>query len=86
MNWVYIEMFYGYPRKLVDRTIKDSWKKELEKEMKKLQIEQHGEQQENNSEYYDVIHFPYIAGFSEKLATNLRNLNIGVTFQKGTTL
>ena len=25
----------GYPRKLVDRTIKDLWKKELEKEMKK---------------------------------------------------
>ena len=39
----------GYPRKLVDRTIQESWKKELEKEMKKLQIEQHGEKQEDNS-------------------------------------
>ena len=54
--------------------------------MKKLQIEQHREQQEDNSEYYDVLHSPYIAGFSEKLAEDLRNLNIGVTFQKGTTL
>ena len=75
----------GYPRKLINRTIKDSWKRELEKEMKQLQTEQHGEQQEDNSEYYDTLYAPYIAGFSEKLAKDLRNLNIGVTFQKGST-
>ena len=54
--------------------------------MKKLHIEQDGEQQQDDSEYYDALQTPYIAGFSEKLAEDLRNLNIGVTFQKGTTL
>ena len=55
--------------------------------MKKLQIEQqHGEQQVDNSEYDDVFHAPYIAGFSEKIAKDLRNLNICITFQKGTIL
>ena len=56
----------GYPRKLINRTIKDSWRKELEKEVKQLQTEQHGEQQDNNNEYYDPLHTPYNAGFSEK--------------------
>jgi len=36
-----------------------------------------------DSGYYDVFHAPYIAGFSERIAKDLKNLNIGVTFQKG---
>ena len=53
--------------------------------MQALQNELHGEQQEEESDYYDVLHAPYLAGFSEKLAKDLRKLNIGVTFQKGNT-
>ena len=34
------------------------------------------------SGYYYVFHAPYIACFSERLAKNLKILNIGVTFQK----
>ena len=48
----------GYPRKLINRTIKDSWRKELEKEMKKLQTEQHGKKQEDDNEYFEILHAP----------------------------
>ena len=53
----------GYPRRFVDRTINGLCRKEQEKEMKKLQIEQQGEQKDNDSEYYDVLHAPCIASF-----------------------
>ena len=36
--------------------------------MKMLQIEQDGKEKEDDSEYYNVLHAPYIAGFSERLA------------------
>jgi hypothetical protein len=73
----------GYPKNLVDQTIKDSWKTELEKEMKNLQ---NGQKQEESDQFYNVLHIPYIAGFSEKLSKDLRRVNIGITFQKGNTL
>jgi len=38
------------------------------------------------SGYYDVLHVPYVAGFSEKLAKDLKHVNVGVTFQKGKTI
>ena len=37
------------------------------------------------SEYDDVFHAPHIAGFSEQLARYLKQIKIGVTFQKGNT-
>ena len=72
----------GYPKKLVETTVKKSWKIELEKEMKALLLEQNEEQQEEKSDYYDVLHIPYIAGFSEQLARHLKPIHIGLTFQK----
>ena len=39
-----------------------------------------------DSGYYDTLHIPYIAGFAEKLAKDLRVVNVGVTFQKGRTI
>ena len=81
----------GYPKKLVEKTIKNSWKVELEKQLKALVLEQneenpHAEQEVEDSGYYDTLHIPYIAGFAEKLAKDLRVVNVGVTFQKGRTI
>ena len=76
----------SYPRKLVEKTINKSWKLELKKAMKELLLEQNENQQKEESEYYDVIHAPYITGFSEQLARDLKQIKIGVTFQKGNTL
>ena len=76
----------GYPRKLVEKTINKSWKVELKKAMKELLLEQNENQQKEESEYHDVLHAPYISGFSEQLARDLKQIKIGVTFQKGNTL
>ena len=54
--------------------------------MKALLLEQNDEQQQEQSDYYDVLHAPYIAGFSEKLAKDLKPIHIGLTFQKGRTI
>ena len=65
----------GYPKKLVEKTLNNSWKVELEleKQLKALlhmqnEEEKNEEQEDENSGYYDVLHVPYVAGFSEKLA------------------
>ena len=54
--------------------------------MKELLLEQNENQQKEESEYHDVLHAPYISGFSEQLARDLKQIKIGVTFQKGNTL
>ena len=72
----------GYPKKLVKTAVKKSWKIELEKEMKALLLEQNEEQQEEKSDNYDVLHAPYIAGFSERLARDVKPIHTGLTFQK----
>ena len=59
----------GYPKKLVEKTINDSWKVELKKqiynELEEVDPDHH--EKEEKSEYFDTLHAPYIAGFSEKL-------------------
>ena len=83
----------GYPKKLVDKTINQSWKIELEKEMKRIaeeirkneQPDTHPEE-EDTSEYYDCLYAPYIEGFSEKLQKDLKSLKVGVAFKTTKTL
>ena len=75
----------------MEKTIKNSWKVKLEKQLKALILEQnkeypHAEQEVEDSWYYDTLHFPYIAEFAEKLAKDLRIVNVGVTFQKWRTI
>ena len=75
----------------MEKTIKNSWKVELEKQLKALILEQnqqypHAEQEVEDNGYYDTLHIPYIAGFAKKLAKDLRVVNVGVTFQKGKTI
>ena len=81
----------GYPKKLVEKTLKNSWKVELEKQLKALlhmqnDEQENVEQEDDKSNYYDVLHVPYVAGFSEKLAKDLNCVNVGMTFQKGKTI
>ena len=76
-------MSNGYPRKLVDRTINNSWQIELKKQIdSSLYADnvQDTEEPEQNSGYFDPLNVPYIAGFSERLSKELRHINIGVTF------
>ena len=49
--------------------------------MKGLLFEQMRNKKEK-SDYYDVLYAPYIAGFSEQLARDLKHIHIGLTFQK----
>ena len=79
----------GYPRKLVEKTINDSWKSELKKQIDESLYDknrQDDEKPEENPGYFDTLNVPYIAAFSERLSRELRRINIGVTFSKGTTL
>ena len=75
----------GYLRKLVEKIINDLWKVELENQI-------YNDQQKNDldipvkeekSEYFNTLYAPYIAGFSEKLAKDLKHINVGSTFLKG---
>ena len=68
----------------MERTVKDSWKIELEKKMKKIaeelrkaELDTHQEEEKTNKEYYDVLYAPYIAGFSESLQKELKPLKVG---------
>ena len=79
----------GYPRKLVERTINDSWKSELKKQIDESLYDENRQDDEKPAEnpgYFDTLNVPYIAGFSERLSRELRRINIGVTFSKGKTL
>ena len=84
----------GYPKHIVQKTIKESWKIELEKEMKRIaeevkQIEElnpRPAEEQSNEDYDDVLYVPYISGFSERLQKDLSQLKVGVAYQTGTTL
>jgi hypothetical protein len=85
-------MANGYPKRLVERTIKECWKIELEKEMKRLaeelaEIEKpEVHPDEKNEDYYDVLYAPYIAGFSERLQKALSPFKIGIAHKTERTL
>ena len=75
----------GYPRKLVERTINNSWKVEFKKEIYALLHEEdilHQSEEAENSGYFETLQAPYIAGFSERLAKDLNCINVGVTSRK----
>ena len=79
----------GYPRKLVERTINNSWKVELKKQIYASLDEEdilHQNEEDENPGYFETLQAPYIAGFSERLAKDLNCINVGITFRKGHTL
>ena len=74
----------GYPRKLVDRTINNSWQIELKKQIDTSLYDdtvQDTEETGQNPGYFDTLNVPYIAGFLRGF--HLRHINIGVTLGKG---
>jgi hypothetical protein len=71
----------GYPQKLVQKTIKDSWSIETTKALKQIE-----RPQPEVSEFYDVLHAPYVERFSEMVQRQLKKINIGFVPQKGLTI
>ena len=89
----YVFTANGYPKKLVEKTVNQSWKTKLEKEMKRTaervrRTEQPvtHEDEEEKSEYYDCLYASYIQGFSERLQKDLKSLKVGVAFKTSKTL
>ena len=79
----------AYPRKLVGRTMNDSWKVELKKEVYVSENEQgildHKETEENTA-YFIIFNTPSVPKFSERLAKDQKHRNVGVTFCKSQTV
>ena len=73
-----------YPEKLVQKTLNELWVKETLKAVLKG-VEQQIEM-EGNKGYYDVLHAPYVRGFSEGLQRKLRKLQVGLVPKSGETL
>ena len=44
------------------------------------------DEKDDNPGYFNTFNVPYVPGFSERLAKDLKNINVGVTFCKGRTL
>ena len=75
----------GYPEKLVLKTVKESWAKETMKAVL-MGIEHDVVIEEKNKDYFEVLHAPYVKGFTEGLQRKLKKLNVGVVPRKGETL
>ena len=71
----------GYPRKLVERTINNSWKVELKKQIYASLDEEDTllQNEDENPGYFETLQAPYIAGFSERLAKDLNCINVGIS-------
>jgi hypothetical protein len=70
----------GYPQHLVKKTIKESWSRELAKAIEH-NLE---EKKETKQHFFDILHAPYVQGFSEILQRSLRKANIGFVPEVGT--
>ena len=75
----------GYPQKIVERIVKESWETELKREMESL-LRNGEEKAEEEKEFYTVLQVPYIKSFTESLQKELRKLNIGVVMKRMETL
>ena len=85
---MFLSLTTSYPRKLVERTINDSWKSELKKQIDESLYDENRQDDEKPAEnpgYFDTLNVPYIAGFSERLSREIRRINISV-YSKGTTI
>ena len=58
-------------------------KKQIYNEREEVELDHH--EKKEKYEYFNTLYAPYIAGFSEKLAKNLKHINVGITFLKGRT-
>ena len=74
----------GYPLHLVQGVINKSWEKETIKTILKENPLPENDQKKKG--YYDILHAPYIQGFTENLQKKLHRLNIGMVHKKGDTI
>ena len=58
-------------------------KKQTYNKLEEVDLDHH--EREEKSEYFETLRAPYIAGFSEELAKDLKHINIGITFSEGRT-
>ena len=72
----------GFPKGLVVKTIKESCATELRKS---IQLDM-GMEDEEEKEFYDVLHIPYIENFSGFIQKELRRINVGVVMKKNVTI
>ena len=69
---------------MVVKTFKESWPREtLTAVLKGIQQEV---EVENEKQYFEVLHVPYMKGFTEGLQRRLRRLNIGFVPKRRETL
>jgi hypothetical protein len=77
-----------YPKETVKTVIEDSWVEELRKLTRQTEMEDttHDSKGNGDKTYYDVLHAPYIPGFTEKLQKKLRKINVGFVMKRDQTL
>ena len=74
----------GYPEHLVTKTLNESWPREtLKAVLKGVQLDV---EVENQKDFFEVLHAPYVKGFSEGLQRKLRKLQIGLVPKKQDTI
>ena len=66
----------GYPQHLVTKTLNESWPRETLKVV--LKGVQQDVEVEDSKDFFEVLHVPYVKGFSEGLQRKLRRLQIGL--------
>ena len=74
----------GYPRKLVERTINDSWKSRLKNQIEESLCDentQDDEKTEENPGYFDTLNVAYTGGFLKDYQEISDKINIGVILQ-----
>jgi len=74
----------GYPEHLVTKTLNESWPRETLKAV--LKGVQQDVEVENQKDFFEVLHAPYVKGFSEGLQRKLRKLQIGLVPKKQDTM
>ena len=74
----------GYPEHLVIKTLNESWPRETLKAV--LKGVQQDVEVENQKDFFEVLHAPYVKGFSEGLQRKLRKLQIGLVPKKQDTI
>jgi GIY-YIG catalytic domain len=72
----------GYPQRLVRKTIERSQERESKKEILKMMatVDEGPDEEEEN--YYGVLHAPYMQNFTERIARELKKFNVGWVLKK----
>ena len=75
---------HGYPEHLVLKPLRESWQRETLKAVLKRSAT--ASEVENEQNYFEVLHAPYVKGFTEGLQRRLRRLSVGFVPKRRETL